>query len=339
MEKIVVILGPTSTGKTDLALHLAKKFNGEIVSCDSRQVYKRLDIGTGKLPSNLLPFADAKVKALDIGTGKMPEKGTNVKKGEGWWEIDDVRIWMYDVENPKKQYTVADYVKDAKKVIEDVRKRGKLPIIVGGTGLYLKALLYGLSNLSISVDWKIRGELELLNLNKLQEKLKQLSINKWNSLNPSDSQNPRRLVRAIELQLGKTGKSSTAVKGLVKEFKILKIGLTASREILYQRSDERVLNRIKQGMIEEAQRLHKHGLSLDRMRQLGLEYGILADFIEEKVKTQEELIKILQGKIHGYIRRQLTWFKREIEVVWFNIENKDFLKKVENIVAKWYYPS
>ena len=148
MNKLLVILGPTATGKTDLALQLAGKFQGELVACDSRQVYKGLDIGTGKEPR---------------------EKG-KVVKGKGFWEIDRAKIRMYDVADPKVQYTVADYVKEAAKAVEDISSRAKLPIIVGGTGFYLKALLLGLSNLSVPVDLKLRKQLEKLSVGELQEK-------------------------------------------------------------------------------------------------------------------------------------------------------------------------
>lgn len=319
MKKLLVILGSTATGKTDLALSLAKKFNGELVSCDSRQVYRGLDIGTGKMPSG--------------NNGQL-------KKGRGFWEIDEIKIWVYDVVSPKKQYTVADYVKDASGVVRDVEGRRKLPIIVGGTGFYLKALVEGLSNLAIPVDKKLRKELEQLTVSQLQEKLKEISFERWERLNDSDSNNPRRLVRAIELELGKRNKGGQGNQGLAKGFDILKIGLNASREILYQRSDERVINRIKQGMIEEAERLNRGGLSLRRMRQLGLEYGILADFLDGNIKNQDELIEIMQFKIHGYIRRQLTWFKNPStcsgSICWFDITDKDFSSQVEKLVRQWY---
>ena len=152
-RQLLVILGPTATGKTDLALLLVKKFNGELVSCDSRQVYKGLDIGTGKYPG-------AKVK-----------------------------VWMYDVADPKRQYSVADYVKDANKVINQILAKKKLPIIVGGTGLYLKALLQGFPHLAIPVDRKLRVKLQKLSLEKLQNKLKNLSPQKWEKMNYSDRQN------------------------------------------------------------------------------------------------------------------------------------------------------
>lgn len=289
MRKLLVILGPTATGKTDLALNLAKKFNGEIVSCDSRQVYRGLDIGSGKLPSR------------------------RWKKHRGFWEIDGVNVWMYDVVDPSNQYSVFNYVQDANKVINEIQKRKKLPIIVGGSGLYLRALLEGLTNLSIPVNKKLRQQLEKLSLVDLQKKLQQSDPERWKKMNNSDRQNPRRLIRAVEL----VGLKPNFAKAL--SFDALKIGLTAPRDVLYKRADRKVLARIKQGMIEETIKLHKKGLSFRRMRQLGLEYGVLADYLNGKIKDTNELIKIMQGKIHGYIRRQLTWFAKEKDVHWFNI--------------------
>ncbi|OGE26701.1 hypothetical protein A3C26_01050 [Candidatus Daviesbacteria bacterium RIFCSPHIGHO2_02_FULL_39_12] len=322
MNKILVILGPTSTGKTDLALTLAKKFHGEIVSADSRQVYVGLDIGTGKMPGiNLkvkLPFGGPKSK---------------VRKGKGFWEIDGVKIWMYDIANPKRQYNTARFVKDATKIIRDIQNRGKLPILVGGTGLYIKAITEGLSNLTIPVDRTLRKNLEKLSLDKLQKKLQEASSLKWEKMNNSDKKNPRRLIRAIELSIMSLREAKPRFMKLNNN--ILKIGLTAPREILYQRIDERVASRLNQGMIEEAVRLHKTGLSLRRMRQLGLEYGVLADFLSGKIK-KENLSIVLQGKIHGYARRQLTWFKKEREVNWFDITTSDYLQRIENSLLAWY---
>ncbi|OGE43026.1 tRNA (adenosine(37)-N6)-dimethylallyltransferase MiaA [Candidatus Daviesbacteria bacterium RIFCSPLOWO2_01_FULL_39_12] len=315
MKKLLVILGPTATGKTDLAINLAKKFNGELVSCDSRQVYKGLDIGTGKMPS-----------------GKFI-----IKKQAGLWIIDGVKIWMYDVVNPKKQYTVYDYVQDANKIIEDIYRRGKLPIIVGGTGLYLKALIEGLPNLAIPVDQKLRKKLDKLSKFQLQKKLQEISPMRWKSLNKSDRENPRRLIRAIELMIQvqlRLLRPRTRWCGARND--ILKVGLKAPREILYKRIDERVILRINQGMIDEAKKLHKKRLSYKRMRQLGLEYGILADYLEGKINSIDGLIQLLQGKIHGYARRQITWFKKEKNVHWFDISEKSYQQKIAKMVAQWY---
>lgn len=316
MNKIIVILGPTATGKTDVALKLARKYNGELVAADSRQVYRGLDIGTGKMPS---------------GSEKW-----KVRSGKGSWEINRVKVWMYDVVNPDVQYSVADYVKDAEEVIEDIFKRGKVSIIVGGTGFYLKALLEGLSNLSVPVDKELREELEKLSLLELQEKLMSLSPIKWKNLNESDRKNPRRVLRSIELikmnpYMGRISKYNKKIQ----RWDVLKIGLTAPREVLYKNVDQRVLSRFDQGMLKEAEDLHKNGLSTVRMKQLGLEYGVLADYLEGEIQSQN-LILTMQNKIHGYIKRQLTWFKKEKNVNWFDITDKEFNTKVENLVAKWY---
>lgn len=337
MRKVLVILGPTATGKTDLAIKLAKKFSakggGELVACDSRQVYKGLDIGTGKMPSN----------------ATYEVRGTRPRRSESVWIINGVKIWMYDVADPKIQYTVADYVKDATKVIEDITNRGKLPIIVGGTGLYLKGLLEGIPNLAVPVDEKLREKLEKLSLLELQEKLKELSPAKWEKLNESDRQNPRRLVRTIELSMSSLRMQGSNKQSYVRNWipayagmtdvDVFKTGLTAQREVLYKNADQRVLTRIDQGMIEEAKNLYKGGLSLKRMRELGLEYGVLADYLSGEIRDIEGdrgLIKIMQGKIHRFIRRQLTWFKKEKNVHWFDITGRDFPENVEKMVSIWY---
>ena len=334
MNKVLVILGPTSSSKTDLALSLAKKFNGELISCDSRQVYRGLDIGTGKMP----------------GSGRW-----EVRYGKGYWDIGGIRMWMYDVVSPNVQYSVAAYVSGVIRVIGGIRERNKLPIIVGGTGLYLKALIEGLPNLAIPVDKNLRRQLEKLSKQDLQKKLEETSKDKWDSLNKSDRQNPRRLVRVIELILSsrrmlasRSGSGSNkqplsrdwipAYEGMT-DFNIFKIGLTAPRGILYKRVDDRVVSRIKQGMISEAKMLHKNGLSLKRMGQLGLEYGVLANYLSGEIKEIEGdrgLVKLMQNKIHSYARRQLTWFKKEKDVIWFDITNPEYQDKIEKLVRKWY---
>ena len=322
MKKVLVISGPTSTGKTDLALDLAGKFNGELVSCDSRQVYKGLDIGTGKYPNE-----------------KWTIENGQLRKEKGYWEINGIKVWMYDVVKPDKQYTVADYVKEADRIIEDIIKRGKLPIVAGGTGLYLKALIDGLPNLELPVDKKLRKQLELFTKAELQEKLRNVSRERWLSLNNSDKENPRRLIRYIELALvphsqGILLSARNDERNSRKD--ILKIGLTAQRQILYERSDRRVMDRIDQGMIKEAEILLKKGVSIQRMKQLGLEYGVLADYLQGIIDKQE-LINILKVEIHGFIKHQLTWFKKEKDVHWFDITDLSLEGNVEKLVAKWYY--
>ena len=315
MNKVLVILGPTATGKTDVALFLAKKYNGELVACDSRQVYRSLDIGTGKMPGQDLRF----------------------KRYDSRWEINRVKIWMYDVADPKKQYTVKDYIDQATAVVEDILNRGKLPIIVGGTGLYLKGLLYGFPNLNIPVDENLRGELEKLSKEKLQEKLIALSPTRFEKLTDSDKKNSPRLLRSIELILMNPYSTTVHSSQLTAHsWDILKIGLTAPRDILKKRIFLRLVSRIDQGMIKEAEELFKNGLTLQRMKELGLEYGMLAKFISKEI-TKDQLIDQLSVKIFQYAKRQITWFKKEQGVLWFDITKRGWEPKVEKKVASWYY--
>jgi tRNA dimethylallyltransferase len=330
MNKSLVILGPTATGKTDLALQLAKKFEGELVAGDSRQIYQGLDVGTGKLPGK---FQITNYKFQINSKSQI----SNFQKGKGFWIIAGMKIWLYDIADPKKRYDVSEYVKDAGRVIEDIVSRGKLPIIVGGTGLYLKALLHGLPNLEKPVDPKLREELEKLNLEELQEKLADLSSSVFKSLNFSERNNPRRLIRHIELQSNSSGTSNIQNTSYnIQNFDLLKIGLTTARAVLNERIDQRVKSRIEQGMIEEAENLHKKGLSFKRMRELGLEYRYLADYLEGVIKDKEEFITILQNKIHQYAKRQMTWFKKEPGIKWFDIQDEEVSYKVEKLVQEWY---
>lgn len=313
-DKLLVILGPTATGKTDIAIEVAKRFNGELISCDSRQVYTGLDIGTGKLPGGEVEF----------------------KKFAGYWIIDQVKVHLYDIADPKEQFNAVRYADLAKNIITQIKRQKRLPIIVGGTGLYLKVLLNGLSNFPISTSPDLREELARESLIALQKKLSTLSPSLYQSLNPSEKKNKRRLIRKIEIVLASTDhKNGSKLPGISKDFDILKIGMTSPRSLLYKRIDERVVKRVDQGMIEEGRKLVEDGLSTERMRQFGLEYKFLADLIEGGL-TEEEFIKKLQLKIHQFAKRQLTWFKREDNVHWIDISQPNFTKKVEKLVNDWY---
>lgn len=302
INKLLVIVGPTATGKTDLGIYLAKKFNGEIIACDSRQVYRGLDIGTGKMPS---------------GNEKW-----DVRSGKGFWEINGIKVWMYDVVNLKVRYTVADYIKDASKIIEKIVSKNKLPIIVGGTGLYLKGLLEGFSNLNIPTSDKLRRELESYSLYQLQTKLQNLSSEKWNNLNNSDRNNKRRLLRSIELILMYPYiKHNNKGEGISNKFDILKIGLTAPRDILYKKINSRVFDWLKQGIVDEVKNILQKGISKNRIKELGLEYAVILDYLEEKI-SYKQMIEIMQTKVRQYSKRQLTWFKKERPVFWFDIFKK-----------------
>lgn len=309
-NKLLVILGTTSTGKTDLALDLAKKLNGEIVSADSRQVYKFLDIGTGKLPAN-----------FEI-----------LEKNDNFWKIDGVEIWMYDTSLPECRFNLYEYIKKSQTIIENITRRGKLPILVGGTGLYIRSLLEGITNYGISEDADLREELEELDVSELKKRIDPKVLK---NLNNSDINNKRRLIRLVELT--SQTKSEETFEGLEGKYEILKVGLTLNREDLKDRISKRLISRINQGMIEESKELLDKGiLNYQRMEELGLEYRYLAKFIKGEIKQIEDFLNQLTIKISQYAKRQETWFKKEKNVVWFDITAKDWKTKLENKLQAWY---
>ena len=182
MNKLLVICGPTATGKTSLGILLAKKVDGEIISADSRQVYIGMDLGTGKdLPKN----SEFKIQNSKIG----------------YYLFDKIPVWMIDIVKPNQEFSAADFVGLASKVINDINSRNKLSIIVGGTGFYIKALIDGVDTLGIPPDWELRKQLGLKSTAELFEMLSRINSEKSASMNSSDKQNPRRLIRAIEVAL------------------------------------------------------------------------------------------------------------------------------------------
>lgn len=314
MKKILIILGPTATGKTDLGIYLSQKYNGELIACDSRQVYKDLDLGTGKFPGTEMSY----------------------KKFDGYWEIEGVKVWMYDLVEVKEQYDVAKYLKDASNVVEDVINRGKLPMIVGGTGLYLNALVNGMIKTNASIDWELREQLEKKSLSEIQGIVRDLSAGYFNQLNNSERNNKRRLIRKVEIL--KSGNSTKSLfEGLNKQYEILTIGLFTSRDKLNKRIDQRVIKRVDLGLIEEGKNLIKEGVSVYRMRALGLEYGVLADYFDKQIFSIEEFITKLQYQIHQYAKRQMTYFNKYFEINWFDVEENNYLQSVEKLFREWYY--
>ena len=312
-QKLLVIQGPTSTGKTDLGILLAQKFNGEIVSADSRQVYKFLDIGTGKSPGSF--------KTLE--------------KGENFWIIDGIKIWMYDVIEPKNRFNLYEYITRASKIIEEISTSGKLPILVGGTGLYIRSLLEGVSDFGTGQDEILRAELENLEINEIKKKISRLDPEIVKNLNNSELNNKRRLIRLVE-KLSGTVKGGSYL-GLERNFDVLKIGLGADRDLLSKRIAERVRKRVDQGMVLEAKDLlDLRILSFQRMLELGLEYKYLSKLLEGEIKNTDQFIEILSTKIRQFAKRQMTWFKNEKNTQWFDTGNKGFSDKVEYKVANWY---
>lgn len=337
MKKILVICGPTATGKTGLGIRLAKRFAGEIVSFDSRQVYRGMDIGTGKdLPVN---------SKLKTQNSKLNLKSKKLKIG--YYLINGFRIWLYDVVAPDYRFNAADYCQSALPVIKDIWERGKLPILVGGTGFYLEALLEGIATLGMPPDWSLRKKLEKKSVESLQEQLKKIAPSRWQKMNPSDRANPRRLIRALEVAAfgEKKEKDTRGFLGVKKEFclgkeAVLKIGLKAPLPLLKKRIDRRVEERLKQGLLEEIERLLAKGYCFENSR-LGetLAYQEWREWFEGKEQTlalRQEIIGAWKKHEYQYARRQMTWFKKDKEIIWFDISDENYQKKVEKLVEVWY---
>jgi tRNA dimethylallyltransferase len=299
-KPLLVICGPTATGKTSLGIRLAKKFNGEILSADSRQVYKGMDIGTSK---------DLEI----IRQSKIP-------------------VHLLDVVKPDQEFNVAKYYQLAWKAIKEIWRKKKLPIIVGGTGFYIKAVIDGIESLGIEPDQELRKELGKLEIKKLRDKLKRLDPRKWERMNQSDRQNPRRLIRAIEILLANKRPSNIQHP----TFDILIIGLVASNQVLYQRIDGRVKARVKQGAEDEIKRLLGRGYTWENSA-LGVTIGYQEwqVFLERK-STKREAVKRWQFAEHAYARRQLTWLRKDKRIKWFDILKPNFKTKVEKLIKDWY---
>lgn len=307
MEKLLVICGPTATGKTNLALKLAKKFNGEIVSFDSRQVYKGMDIGTGK---NV--------------------KGYEFKNS--FYLVEGIKIWLYDLVNPDYQFSIADFIKEVKKIINDIWEKDKLSILVGGTGFYLQGLLEGVESVGVLPNFKLREELNFLSLISLQDKLKKLNLQRWKKMNDSDKKNPRRLIRAIEISLNKDKFKKR--KPLKANF--LKIGLKTSLKNLYSLVDQRIDQRVKDGVEKEIRSLINKGYDF-KNSVLGTTIGYKdwEPYFLGKIK-KDKVVADWKNTEHGYVRRQLTWFKRDKDIEWFDILDSKWQDKVERTVFLWY---
>ncbi|PIT88390.1 MAG: tRNA (adenosine(37)-N6)-dimethylallyltransferase MiaA [Candidatus Magasanikbacteria bacterium CG10_big_fil_rev_8_21_14_0_10_36_32] len=298
LPKIIIILGPTASGKTALSLKLAKKFNGEIINADSRQVYKEMNIGTAKEP------CDAK------------------RKG---YLVRGITHHLMDIVKPDEEFTLAHFKKIAMEKINDILKRKKLPIIVGGTGLYIWAIVDNLDIPTVAPDAKLRKKLEkksLLDLVKMLKKVDPLSAEKI------DLKNPRRVIRALEVFLQSKGSFIAQQKKFPLLFNALQIGIRIPREILYRRINVRVDEQIKDGLIKEVKKLaKKYSWSLPSMSGLG--YKQTGYYLRGE-KTLTEAVELIKRDTRRYAKKQMAWFKRDKKIKWV----KD-LKSAEKLVKKF----
>lgn len=277
--KILVIVGPTASGKTSLSIALAQKYAGEIVSADSRQVYKGLDLGTGKVTTE---------------------------------EMCGIPHHLLDVTNPMETYTVADYVRDGHIAISSILSQNKLPIIIGGTFFYIDALLGRVSTPYVQPNEKLRTLLEEKTTETLSAELIAKDPQRASSV---DKHNRRRLIRALEI-IDALGHVPAPVE-TESPYETLILGIDVPKESLYERIDERIQARITLGMIEEVKSLHTNGIPYKRMEDLGIEYKYIARFLQGQL-TEDTLIEQLNIKSRQYAKRQMTWLKRDRSIIWIN---------------------
>lgn len=275
---MLIIVGPTASGKSALAVRLARKFNGEIISADSRQVYKGLDIGTGKITKR---------------------------------EMRGVPHYLLDVANPRKQFSASDYKKLAEAKVRYIVQRGKLPIVVGGTGFYIDALTGAISLPDVPPNKSLRTRLEKISKERLFGMLKKLDSERAKTI---DSDNKVRLIRALEI-IETLGKVPPVQHRVLNNF--IYIGLRPDN--LDTRIRKRLVRRLL-GIIRESKKLlGSKAISYNRMYQLGLEYRYTAMYLQGKT-SQEEMAEKLFSEIRRYAKRQMTWFRRNPKITWFRPE-------------------
>ena len=293
-QKILAIIGPTASGKTRLSIDLAKKFNGEIISADSRQVYKGLNIGT--------------------------EKAT--KK-----EMRGVPHYLIDVCEPSDTFTVRDFKNQAEDVISEITSHSKLPIVVGGTGFYIDALLYGTDFPEVLPNDSLRKELEQKSKVELFSILEEKDPERAKTI---DSHNKRRIIRALEIieKLGSV--PEIAVREDV--YDTLMIGIKTSDHKLKEKIEERVGEALKKGLIDEIKLLRNNRISDERINEFGLEYRVGLEFLNNEISDTDMKEKII-GELWKYVKRQRTWFKKNKDILWFETENiKEIEKEVNNFL-------
>ncbi len=318
-NKILVILGPTASGKSDLAIQLAREFEGEIISADSRQVYRGMDIGSGKVTR------DSFSPRINSETKPLPKN----KKIIPYWS-EGIPHYLIDIVNPKTKYNAAKFKKDAEKIIKYILSRGKIPIICGGTGFWIKTIVDNISFPNVKPDWKLRNQLRDKSAAELFKKLKELDRERAKTIDPK---NKVRLIRAIEIcqSIGKVPPVYHISGGACYQF--IQIGIDRPKEELNLKIKKRLEERFKQGMIEEVKKLHKEKkASWKRLEEFGLEYRWIARFLQEKI-SEKEMKENLYQAICAYAKRQRTWFKKDQRIIWLK-DYSEIKKTIKNFLKE-----
>lgn len=309
MQKIISIVGPTASGKTKLAFQLAKHFNGALINADSVQIYKKLDIISGKdLPENKVLCSNSEAE---------------------YYQIDNIPLYLVDVVPPTSDFNVTDFIKKAHIVLRILEKEQKMPILVGGSGFYIKGLLEGIDTV-VSPNKQLRKELSNLLVEELQAILKEKNPAKLQSLNNSDINNPRRLIRAIEISA-----SSLFEKKELLPYDVLTIGLLVERDQLIHQIDERVDSRIEEGALDEAKDLFENYKELSSQVKSSNGYNQLFSYLRKELLFEEAVLKWKQRE-HQTAKKQMTFFKSSPDTYWFRPSDTNFESSVINYIQAWY---
>jgi len=284
LPKIIVVEGTNASGKSGLGVKLAKKYNGEIISADSRQVFKSYDLGSGKI---------------------TPE------------EMDGVPHHLINVCSSNDFFSMHDFQRLAYEAIEDILSRGKLPFIVGGTGLYVASVTDGYIMSDRMPDLAYRDELEKLSTPELYQML----IEKVPDIDV-DAKNRNRVMRILE----KIHDGDDHMPRKEARYNCLKLGVSWPRPILKERIDERLERRMNQGMVDEVRKLLDEGASVEFMMKLGLEYRFITQYITGEIATEEEMVEQLGLAIKRFAKRQMTWFRRDKEINWLDMAGDPFME-------------
>lgn len=292
LAKLVVVAGPTASGKSALGIALAQEFNGEIVSADSRQVYRGLDIGAAKV---------------------TPEERTLVPHH------------LLDVADPNEIYTVARFQQEATRAIDAILARGRQPFLVGGSPHYIQAIVDHLEIPPIPPQPELRAQLEARPLAELLAELEQLDPLSAASI---DRQNPRRVIRALEVCLV-TGQPFSAQRKIAAPlYNCLQLAIDWPRPQLYARIDRRVDERMEQGMVEEVHRLLAAGVTHERLEAFGLEYRFISRLLRGEFPDEAEMVQRLKFAIHDFTRRQLTWLRKDQRIAWIDGQGLDTAREI-----------
>lgn len=297
MENLVIITGPTGIGKTELSLELAKKYKGEIISSDSMQIYKKLNIGTAK---------------IDLTKTSIPHH-------------------MIDIIEPSDNFTVADFKNSAKKIITEINNRGGLPFLVGGTGLYINSLVYNLDFTETEPDYAYRDELrEILEEEGSEFLYEKLQDQDRDMAEKIHKNNGQRIIRALEI-LKSGNKKGDNFRQENKDYNLTYIGLNMDRAKLYEKINQRVDKMIDLGLVDEVKNLLDEGLDKNSQSLKAIGYKEVISYLDDEIDF-DEMVDLIKKNSRHYAKRQLTWFRRDERIKWFDRESDTLLSDIENYI-------